>query len=128
MTSNFWILIGAAFALILLLKRMSLASPRTAREWLEKGAKVIDVRGKDEYHERHIPGAVNIPLHRLGDEIGECAPNKDQWLLLHCLSGGRSAIGKATLKKMGYCHVSNLGSYGRAARILNTEATARMRC
>ena len=119
MNSNYWILIGAAVVIFLILKRLSLASPRTAREWLEKGAKVIDVRGTDEYHERHIPGAVNIPLHRLRDEIGQCAPSKDQGLLLHCLSGGRSAIGKATLKRMGYCHVLNLGSYGRAARILN---------
>ncbi len=123
MNSNYWILIGAAVVIFLLLKRMSLASPKTTKDWLEKGAKVIDVRGVDEYQDRHLPGTINIPLDHLRDEIGQYAPNKDQGLLLHCLSGGRSAIAKGMLKRMGYGNVLNLGSYGRAAKILNAPIT-----
>jgi rhodanese-related sulfurtransferase len=44
-----------------------------------------------------------------------------QPLLLHCLSGARSGIGKGMLKRMGYRQVFNLGSYGRATRILGSR-------
>jgi phage shock protein E len=113
-----WIIVGGAVAAFLVLKRLMLVRPAAARDWLKKGAKVIDVRSEREFQERHLPGAVNVPLDRLRDEIGRHAPDKAQPLLLHCLSGTRSGIGKAVLKKMGYRNVFNLGSYGRAEKIL----------
>jgi phage shock protein E len=113
-----WIVIIGAVAAVLLLKRLSLVSPATARDWLNKGALVIDVRSEGEFQERHLPRAINIPLGRLGAEIGRRAPDKEQAILLHCLSGTRSGIAKATLKRMGYRHVFNLGSYGRAESVL----------
>jgi phage shock protein E len=117
-----WIILGGAVAAFLLLKRLTLVRPAVARDWLKKGARVIDVRSEEEFKGRHLPGAANIPLDRLRDEVARFAPNKEQPLLLHCLSGTRSGMGKATLRKMGYRHVFNLGSYGRAARILGTQS------
>jgi phage shock protein E len=119
-----WIIIGGAIAAFLVLKRLTLVRPETAREWLKKGARVIDVRSEGEFKDRHLPGAVNIPLDRLRDEIVQVAPNKEQPLLLHCLSGTRSGMGKAMLKKMGYRNVFNLGSYGRAEKILGAHSEA----
>ena len=113
-----WIIIGGAVIGFLVLKRLDLVRPEIARAYLKRGAKVIDVRSEAEFQEKHLPGAVNIPLNRLRDDIGRLAPEKDQAILLHCLSGGRSGIGKSILKKMGYRNAFNLGSYGRAARIL----------
>ena len=115
-----WIVIAGAVVAFLLLKRLSLVTPATAREWLNKGALVIDVRSEGEFQERHLPGAINIPLGSLGDEIIRRAPDKEQAILLHCLSGTRSGMAKAMLKKMGYRNVFNLGSYGRAAGILGS--------
>ena len=115
-----WIVIAGAVIAFLLLKRLSLVTPATAREWLNKGALVIDVRSEGEFQERHLPGAINIPLGRLGDEIARRAPDKEQAILLHCLSGTRSGMAKARLKQMGYRNVFNLGSYGRAAGILGS--------
>ena len=120
-----WIIIAAAAIAFLLLKRLTQATPTTAREWLNKGALVIDVRGEAEFQERHLPGAINIPLNRLGDEIARHAPSKDQPLLLHCLSGTRSGMGASTLRKMGYQHVFNLGSYGRAEKIVGALGEVR---
>ena len=80
---------------------------------------MIDVRSESEFQERHLPGAINIPLNRLGEEIARRAPNKEQPLLLHCLSGTRSGMGTSALKRMGYQNVFNLGSYGRAEKILS---------
>ena len=119
-----WIAVVGAVAAFLLLKRLSLATPTAAREWLNKGAKVLDVRSEGEYQEKHLPEAVNIPLNRLRDEIARLAPNKEQPLLLHCLSGARSGMGTAMLKKMGYRNVFNLGSYGRAEKLLAAHAQA----
>ena len=115
-----WIVIAGAVIAFLLLKRLSLVTPATAREWLNKGALVIDVRSEGEFQERHLPGAINIPLGRLGDEMARRAPDKEQAILLHCLSGTRSGMAKARLKQMGYRNVFNLGSYGRAAGILGS--------
>jgi phage shock protein E len=117
-----WIIIGGAVAAFLLLKRLTLVRPEAARDWLRKGARIVDVRSEGEFRGRHLPGAVNIPLDRLGDEIARFAPDKDQPLLLHCLSGTRSGIGKAQLKKLGYRNVFNLGSYGRAERIVGAQS------
>jgi len=117
-----WIIIIAAVLIaFLLLKRLTQLTPASAREWLNKGALVIDVRSEAEYREQHLPGTINIPLNRLGNEIACHAPNKERPLLLHCLSGGRSGIGKGVLQKLGYQHVFNLGSYGRAEKIVGAQ-------
>ena len=71
--------------------------------------------------EQHLPGTINIPLDRLGDEIGKRAPDKEKPLLLHCRSGARSGRGTSVLKKMGYRNVLNLGSYGSAEKVLETQ-------
>ena len=48
--------------------------------------------------------------------------DKNQILMLHCLSGGRSEIAKRILKGSGYTQVFNLGPYGRAGRIVSRVA------
>ena len=121
-TKVIWIILIAAVIAVLLLKRLTQANPATAREWLNKGALVIDVRSEAEYREQHLPGTINIPLDRLGDEIARHAPDKEKPLLLHCRSGARSGMGTSTLKKMGYRNVLNLGSYGSAEKTLGAQS------
>jgi phage shock protein E len=119
-----WIIIVGAVVAFLVVKSLTQASPETAREWLKKGALVIDVRSEAEYREKHLPGTINIPLDRLGDEIARHAPDKEKPLLLHCRSGVRSGKGTSTLKKMGYRDVLNLGSYGSAEKILGAQGAS----
>jgi len=116
-----WIILIAAVIAFLFLKRLTQVTPATAREWLNQGALVIDVRSPAEFQERHLPGVINIPLDRLGDEIARHAPDKAQPLLLHCRSGQRSGMGTSALKKMGYQNVFNLGSYTRAEKVLMVQ-------
>ena len=113
-----WLILGGAVAAFLLTKRLALVSPAVARDCLKQGARVIDVRSESEFQERHLPGTINIPLGRLSEEIGRQVPNKEQPVLLHCLSGGRSGVGQGILRRMGYHKAFNLGSYGRAQSIL----------
>lgn len=111
-------LIGAGASFFFLFNRGTLAPESKAKDWILKGAKVIDVRTEDEYRQQHLPGTLNVPLDKLRAQIPHEAPDKDAVLLLHCVAGGRSAIGCRTLKQMGYRKCYNLGSYRRAERIL----------
>ena len=121
MNITVWIIILGAIGAVMLMKRLNQASPSTARDWLNKGALVIDVRSEAEYRDQHLPGTINIPLGRLEDEIARHAPKKEQPILLHCQSGMRSGLGTSTLKKLGYGNVLNLGSYGRAKEMLGSR-------
>jgi phage shock protein E len=118
-----WLIIGAVIAAFFLWRRLTMVQPEQVRAWLQGGALVVDVRSETEFQERHLPGAINLPLGRLREGIGQHAPNKDQVILLHCLSGGRSGVGRGVLKAMGYRNAHNLGSYARAEKIVG-EAPA----
>lgn len=67
---------------------------------------VIDVRNRSEWEVGHMPGATLIPLPELIDRLDEVP--KDVDILLHCYSGGRSAIASSVLKSRGYERVTNL--------------------
>ena len=110
----------AVIAVFFLLKRMSFVPEKSAREHLANGALVIDVRSPEEFRGGHVPAAINIPLGELRDSMPNRVKDKNQTLLVHCLSGGRSAIAKQQLKAMGYSNVFNLGSLARAKEIVNT--------
>jgi rhodanese-related sulfurtransferase len=111
----------AAAAIWLVLKQLAFVRPGIAREFLKQGAKVIDVRRTDEFQSGHLPPAINIPLDELRQRITREVPNKETVLLLHCLGGVRSGMGKKVLRQMGYTNVFNLGSYGRARRIVRAS-------
>jgi phage shock protein E len=107
----------AVIASLFILKRVSFVSAEAARQYLAQGALVIDVRSPEEFRGGHVLNAVNIPLGELRDRLPRRVQDKSQVLLLHCLSGGRSAMAKQQLKGMGYTQVFNLGSLARARRI-----------
>ncbi len=72
---------------------------------------VIDVRTKQEYSSGYIKGAINIPYTEIANKIENYAVNKDQKILLYCLSGSRSGIALNTLKNLGYTNVENIGGF-----------------
>ncbi|MEZ5276090.1 MAG: rhodanese-like domain-containing protein [Opitutaceae bacterium] len=92
-----------------------------ALKYLDAGAVVIDVRTPAEFANKSIPGVINIPLDQLADRIAEVVPEKEQIVLLHCRSGNRSGHGTKVLKSMGYESTYNLGSFGHAARIMESR-------
>lgn len=51
---------------------------------------ILDVRRPDEFAEKHIPGAVNIPNETIGAEEIPRLPDKGQLILVYCRSGNRS--------------------------------------
>jgi rhodanese-related sulfurtransferase len=76
---------------------------------LDNGEKlhVIDVREPYEYEEFNI-GADLIPLGTLPQKIEELADLKDQEIVVHCKSGGRSGSAKEFMKANGFNKVRNL--------------------
>jgi hypothetical protein len=60
---------------------------------------VIDVRTAPEWNERHIDGAVNVPLSRLGERLEEIP--SDASVVVYCAGGYRSAIAASVLRRAG---------------------------
>jgi phage shock protein E len=113
------IIVAVVVVAFFALKRMSFVSAEVARKLLAAGALVIDVRSTGEYGSGHVAKAVNIPLGELTERVPQIVKDKNQVLLVHCLSGGRSAIAKLQLKRMGYANAFNLGSLRRARQIVS---------
>ena len=116
------IVVVVVFVAFFIWKRSSLVSPETARQYLTQGALVIDVRSRGEFQGGHVQGAINIPLDELEQGVSARVKDKQQVLLLHCLSGTRSGIALRQLKAMGYANVFNLGSLARARGICGKPA------
>ena len=118
------IVAGVVIVAFFVLKRMAFVSANTARKLLTEGALVVDVRTPEEFRSGHVPDALNIPLGELEESLPRRVMDKNTVLLLHCLSGGRSAIAKRKLRAMGYVNTHNLGGVARAGRIAD-KASAR---
>ena len=70
---------------------------------------ILDVRTAEEFAEKHISGAVNIPNETIGtEEIAEL-PDKNQLILVYCRSGNRSKQASAKLAELGYTNVVEFG-------------------
>ena len=70
---------------------------------------ILDVRTKEEYQEKHMPGAVNLPNETIGTEEIPELPAKDQLILVYCRSGNRSKQASEKLAKQGYANIVEFG-------------------
>jgi rhodanese-related sulfurtransferase len=75
-------------------------SPGKASISVRSGAGVIDVRTKEEFEERAIKGAVNMPLSRLREHASEL--DKSKRYIAYCNTGERSAAAAFVLNKLGF--------------------------
>jgi hydroxyacylglutathione hydrolase len=66
---------------------------------------VLDVRGRGEFAEGHVPGAVNIPLPELQGRLSEVPEGP---VAVHCQGGTRSAIAASILQRAGRNDVANM--------------------
>jgi rhodanese-related sulfurtransferase len=113
------LVVAAIVAVIFMMKKSGQISAKDALEKLRNGALVIDVRSPGEFSSGHLPKAINIPLDEIETALPKRVKDKNQTLLLHCASGMRSGMAKSKLAGMGYTNAFNLGSYGRAEKIVN---------
>lgn len=83
-----------------------------ARDLVEGGALLVDVRSEGEYRDGGIQGSINIPIQELSgraDELGD----QDREIVVYCQSGSRSAMAKRLLESKGFTKVYDLGGMGR---------------
>lgn len=104
-------LVGAAKA-----KVQELSPEQVAAELEQGDAVLVDLREGPELEATgRIPGSVHVPRGMLEFRADPTSTYHDEALdpgkrvILHCASGGRSALAAATLQEMGYTDVAHLG-------------------
>lgn len=92
---------------------------------------IVDLREPEELHTTGcIPGAVPIPRGMLEFRADPTSPYHNDRLdpskrvVLHCASGGRSALGAVTLRELGYADVAHLDGGIKAWLDAGREVTA----
>ena len=75
----------------------------------ESGYVILDVRTPEEFADKHIPGAINIPNEAIGTEEIPELPDKDQLILVYCRSGNRSKQASEKLVALGYTNIVEFG-------------------
>lgn len=70
---------------------------------------ILDVRTPEEFAEKHIPNAINIPNETIGTAEIPGLPDKDQLILVYCRSGNRSKQASQKLADMGYTNIVEFG-------------------
>lgn len=93
----------------------NLTPQQVEKELINGNATLIDIRESEELKENgKIPGSVHAPRGMLEFYADASLPyhrpefDKNKKIILHCASGGRSALAAATLKQMGYENVAHL--------------------
>jgi len=72
----------------------------------EGSAQILDVRNLTEYSSSHVDGAINLPLGRLPERLGELDGARET--VVHCAGGTRSVIAISFLRSNGYKSLINL--------------------
>ena len=70
---------------------------------------ILDVRTREEYADKHIPGAICIPNESIGAEDIPGLPDKEQLILVYCRSGNRSKQASEKLAALGYTNIVEFG-------------------
>ena len=91
-------------------------TPAQVNDELAKGGVVlVDIREADELKQNgKIASSVHAPRGMLEFYADNSLPyhkqefDKDKRIILHCASGGRSALATQTLRQMGYQNVAHL--------------------
>lgn len=79
-----------------------------ARERMEEGATLIDVREDNEFAAAHAAGARHMGRGIIERDIVQTIPDKDAEIILYCGGGYRSAMAAENLQKMGYTNVLSM--------------------
>ena len=70
--------------------------------------KIVDIRSPQEFEEKRIKYAINIPLYDLKKRYKRLLSDKDEIIVLYCGSGIRSKKAYKILKEEGYANIYSL--------------------
>ena len=93
----------------------NLTPEQVKKELSKDNVTLIDIRESEELKQNgKIAGSVHAPRGMLEFYADSSLPyhkpefNKNNRIILHCASGGRSALATVTLKQMGYENVAHM--------------------
>jgi len=86
--------------------RIDLIANEKARQEIDAGAKLIDVREPHEWDESHLEGATHVPQDELLERIDEVAPDRSERIVLYCRTDNRSSRAADALQGLGYENVA----------------------
>ncbi|MGL5348202.1 MAG: rhodanese-like domain-containing protein [Peptostreptococcaceae bacterium] len=69
---------------------------------------LLDIRTKEEFEEKSIPEAINMPLSTLLFNISEIEEYKNKIVIIYCRSGHRSITACSLLSMEGFEKLYNL--------------------
>lgn len=71
---------------------------------------ILDVREQSEFDEKHIPGAILLPVGTITkDTAAAVIPDLDSVVLVYCRSGNRSQTASGVLAELGYRGIYEFG-------------------
>jgi rhodanese-related sulfurtransferase len=95
-------------------------TPGQASILVRQGALVVDVRMPEEYEERAVKGALNVPLYVLREKAQEF--ERGRKVVVYCNTGERSAAAAFILGKIGVPVFALQGGLSSMVRILEKQA------
>ena len=91
---------------------LSIGSADNVKAAMEAGALLVDVREESDFVAGHIPGAINIPIRTLAQNLDKIPV--DQPVIVYCGSGLRAAQAVVALQVLGYDNVKSFPGSWRA--------------
>ncbi len=96
-------------------KTVTEVSVADAKAAVDAGKAVfMDCRTEKEFKRGHIPGAVHLERGLVEFQVAKKFPDKSQYIIIYCKSGGRSCLCDNTMLKMGYTNVASMAGGWKA--------------
>ena len=76
-------------------------SPAQARDLMNQGAVLVDIRDTDEHAREHIPGATSLPLSEI--KPGRPELENERAVIYHCRTGARTMANGEALQQAAAC-------------------------
>lgn len=88
--------------------RIREVSADEAAEMQRQGARLIDVREREDFERGHAENATHLSRGVLELKIERLVPDTDASIVCYCGGGSRSALAAESLQRMGYTNVASL--------------------
>lgn len=109
-----------AFAEVMKPPAVDWLTPGKASILARQGAVVVDVRMPEEFAQRAIKGAINVPLYTLRETVSEY--DRSRKYIAYCNTGERSAAAAFILGKLGFEAYALQGGIAGMIRQLDKQA------
>ena len=77
------------------------------KEALNYQAVIVDVRGREEFANGHVPMAINQPLEEI--KSGKITLPKSRVIIVYCENGGSSTMAARLLAEKGFKVINTIG-------------------